>query len=209
MKYLTIRVTAFEQNCSLAWCEATRHCCIIDPGGDIQSVIKTIEANELKPEAIFLTHAHLDHVGGTQELAAHYSLPVIGPHIADQFLLDALPEQATMFQFPHCEPFRADRYLEHSDTVSFGDETFEVRFTPGHSPGHVVFYHKDDKTVFVGDVIFAGSIGRADLPGGNQQQLIDAIKSQLWTLDDNVTIVPGHGPETTIGQEKATNPYVR
>lgn len=209
MKYLTIPVTAFAQNCSIVWCEETLACGIIDPGGDNQLIIDEIDKQQLKPEAIYLTHAHIDHVGGTPALAAHYNIPIIGPHIADKFWLDALPQQAQMFSFTHCDAFLPQQWLQQGEILKLGHETLEVRFTPGHTPGHVVLYNDTSKVVFVGDVIFQGSIGRTDFPQGNHQDLMNSIKSQLWTLDDEVTVVSGHGPETTIGEEKRSNPYVR
>lgn len=208
MKYLTIPVTPFEQNCSIVWCEETKACGVIDPGGDIEKLISAIDEHELKPEAVYLTHAHLDHVGGTQALATHYNIPVIGPHKEDEFWLDALPQQSQMFNFPMCEVFKPDQWLNHNDTISLGNEEFEVRFTPGHTPGHVVLFNDKSKVVFVGDVLFQGSIGRTDFPRGNHDELMESIKTQLWSLDDEITVVAGHGPETSIGHEKRTNPHV-
>lgn len=209
MKYLTIPVTAFAQNCSIVWCEETLACAIIDPGGDIDKLIAAIDKHQLKPEAIYLTHTHIDHVGGTPDLAAHYEIPVIGPHKEDEFWLDLLPKQSEMFNFPACEIFKPQQWLEQGDLITLGKETFEVRFTPGHTPGHIVFVNKNANVVFVGDVIFQGSVGRTDFPRGDHQTLMDAIKNQLWTLNDATTIVPGHGSETTIGHEKKHNPFVR
>ncbi len=208
MKYQTIPVTPFEQNCNIIWCEETLACGIIDPGGDIALLIAAIDSQQLKPEAIYLTHAHLDHVGGTTELAKHYKIPVIGPHKEDEFWLNMLPKQSEMFNFPLCEVFKPDQWLKHGDTITFGKEILEVRFTPGHTPGHVVLINEHEKRVFVGDVLFKGSIGRTDFPRGDHAQLMESIKTQLWSLDDDFTVVSGHGPETTIGHEKSTNPHV-
>lgn len=209
MKYITTPVTAYAQNCSIAWCEETLDCCIIDPGGDIEQLITVIEKQQLHPVAIFLTHAHLDHVGGTIPLAKHYNLPIYGPHKADKFWLDLLPQQAEMFNFPHCDVFHPNQWLEAGDRLTFGKESFSVRFTPGHTPGHIVLYHEKTKGVFVGDVIFAGAIGRTDFPRGDHQQLIESIQTQLLTLDDEVTIVSGHGVETSIGHERQHNPFLK
>ncbi|MBU0654347.1 MAG: MBL fold metallo-hydrolase [Gammaproteobacteria bacterium] len=209
MQYQTIPVTAFMQNCSIIWCEQTKACAFVDPGGDADKLIAFVEKHSLQPVGVFLTHAHLDHVGGTQALAKHYHIPISGPHEADQYWLDALPVQARQFGLPHCDAFVPDRWLQHGDTLDFGQQQLEVLHTPGHTPGHVVFFHRNSKLLFAGDVLFQGSIGRTDFPGGNHQQLMDSIKKQLWTLGDDVTVVPGHGPNTQIGEERRYNPYVR
>ncbi|MBJ6608868.1 MAG: MBL fold metallo-hydrolase [Candidatus Thiothrix moscowensis] len=209
MQYLTIPVTAFAQNCSVVWCEATRECAFVDPGGDATELMAAVQQHQLKPVGVFLTHAHLDHVGGTLELAKYYRIPVSGPHEADKYWLDALPVQAQRFGLPHCAAFVPERWLQHGDTLTFGQQQLEVLHTPGHTPGHVVFFHRASKVLFAGDVLFQGSIGRTDFPGGNHQQLLDSIKQQLWTLGDDVTVVPGHGSNTDIGMERRHNPYIR
>ena len=208
MQYTTIPVTAFEQNCSIVWNEDTQHCAFIDPGGNTNKLIQAIEQRQLIPQAVWLTHGHMDHVGGARALADHYQIPIIGPHEDDAFWLDALPMQAQRFGLPHAEALKPDQWLKHGDTVKLDEYSFEVRYTPGHTPGHVVLYSPDLKTVFVGDVLFAGSIGRTDFPRGNHQQLLDSIRQQLLTLDDDIEVVPGHGPNTTIGYERQSNPYL-
>ncbi|MGB0845075.1 MAG: MBL fold metallo-hydrolase [Thiolinea sp.] len=210
MKYTSIPVTPFQQNCSIIWCEETLECAFVDPGGDIDKLTDFVAQNKLKPVAIWLTHGHLDHVGGTMPLAEKYDdLPVVGPHEGDAFWLDGLPMQSQQFGFPHHDAFRPTKWLQAGDTLTLGNETFDVLFTPGHTPGHVVLHNKKGGIVFVGDVLFAGSVGRTDFPGGNHQQLMDSIKNNLWPIGDEVVVVPGHGPNTTIGHERRTNPYVR
>jgi glyoxylase-like metal-dependent hydrolase (beta-lactamase superfamily II) len=209
MQYIILPVTAFAQNCSIVWCEASKVCAFIDPGGDAEELVAAVEKHKLKPVGIFLTHGHLDHVGATAALAKHYQIPVSGPHEADQFLLDALPVQVQRFGLPLSGMFTPERWLQHGDTLSVGEQQLEVLHTPGHTPGHVVFFHRESQVLFAGDVLFQGSIGRTDFPGGNHQQLMHSIKTQLWTLGDDVTVVPGHGPNTSIGMERRHNPYVR
>lgn len=208
MQYLTIPVTAFEQNCSLVWCEETSECAFVDPGGDADKLIAAVAQYGLKPVGVFLTHGHLDHVGATLALAGHYQIPISGPHTADQYWLDALPLQARQFGLPHCDAFVPGHWLQEGDALHFGKQTLEVLHTPGHTPGHVVFVHRQAGVVFAGDVLFNGSIGRSDFPGGNHRQLIDSIKTKLWPLGDDIIVIPGHGPNTTIGKERHYNPFI-
>ena len=209
MGYRTVPVTAFEQNCSIAWCDETRKAVIIDPGGDEMEIAAVIEQEQVKPVMVALTHGHLDHVGGTASGAGQYEVPIIGPHIDDAFWIDALPQQVQMFGFPPVENFTPDRWLQAGDRLEYGHQVMDVLYCPGHTPGHLVFYNAAEKLAFVGDVIFRGSIGRTDFPRGNHQQLLDSIRQQIFTLDDDVVLVPGHGPNTTVGTEKASNPFVR
>lgn len=208
MQYLTIPVTAFQQNCSIIWCETTLECAFIDPGGDTDKLIAAVNKHGLQPIGVFLTHAHLDHVGGTLALAQHYQIPISGPHEADKYWLDALPVQAKQFGLPHCDAFVPDVWLHAGDSLTLGQQTLEIIHTPGHTPGHVVLFHREQGIAFVGDVLFNGSIGRSDFPGGNHQQLIRSIKTQLWSLGDDVIVIPGHGPNTTIGHERLHNPFI-
>ena len=209
LQYHTHPVTAFQQNCSLVWCDATLEAAIIDPGGDVDALLAEVQRRGLHLKALWLTHAHIDHAGGTGELARRLDLPIIGPHPADQFWIDALPQQSAMFGFPAAEAFAPTRWLHDGETVQIGHETLNVRHCPGHTPGHVVFHAPQIDRAFVGDVLFAGSIGRTDFPQGNHQQLIDSITRCLWPMGDATVFIPGHGPESSFGRERQSNPYVR
>lgn len=208
MKVAIVPVTPFQQNCSILVCEATGKVAIVDPGGDLDIVVQAIEETGGTPEKIFLTHGHIDHCGGTAELARALSLPVEGPHTADKFWIDQLPVQSVKFGFPRLEAFTPDRWLEDGDTVRFGNVEMEVRHCPGHTPGHVVFFEPRTRLAFVGDVLFHGSIGRTDFPRGDFDTLIHSITTKLWPLGDDVTFVPGHGPHATFGEERRSNPFV-
>lgn len=208
LHHLTIPVTPFQQNCSLVWCDQTQEAAVVDPGGEIARVLQEVERRGLTLQAIWLTHAHIDHAGGTAELARLKGLPIIGPHVGDQFWIDGLPQQSAMFGFPQVETFTPTRWLQDGDTVQIGQETLTVRHCPGHTPGHVVFHSAAAKRCFVGDVLFAGSIGRTDFPGGNHAQLISSITERLWPMGDDTVFIPGHGPESTFGEERRSNPFL-
>ncbi|MBA4109053.1 MAG: hypothetical protein C0487_05625 [Leptothrix sp. (in: Bacteria)] len=206
---LTIPVTAFEQNCSLVWCDETKDAALIDPGGDIPKLLAPIQARGLNLKAIWLTHAHIDHAGATGTLAREHTLPIEGPHPGDQFWIDALPQQSQMFGFPQAEPFAPTRWLTDGDTVQIGQCTLQVVHCPGHTPGHVILFEPTTRHAFVGDVLFAGGIGRTDFPQGNHAHLIHAIKHKLLPLGDDITFTPGHGPESNFGEERLYNPYLK
>jgi hydroxyacylglutathione hydrolase len=208
MKFLVVPVTPFQQNCSVLWDERTNQAAIVDPGGDLDLVLAQVERAGLTLEKILLTHAHLDHAAATSQLAALKHVPIEGPHTDDQFLIDELPQQAQRFGFPPSHPFVPDRWLVQGDEVRVGGEQFQVRHCPGHTPGHVVFYNPAARVAFVGDVLFAGSIGRSDFPRGNHADLIHSIRSNLFPLGDDVTFVPGHGPTSTFGRERRSNSFV-
>ncbi len=208
LRYLTIPVTPFQQNCSLLWCDRTLRAAVIDPGGDLEVLLAEVSQRQLQLEQIWLTHAHIDHAGGTAELAERLKLPIIGPHPGDQFWIDGLPQQGVMFGFPQVKVFTPTRWLHDGDTVTLGEHTLQVRHCPGHTPGHVVFHSPEMNRAFVGDVLFAGSIGRTDFPQGNHQQLINSITQRLWPMGDDTVFIPGHGPESTFGRERRTNPFV-
>lgn len=208
LQYLTIPVTPFAQNCSLLWCDQTQKAAVIDPGGDLDQVLAEAKRLGLSLEQIWLTHAHIDHAGGTGELAQRLGLPIVGPHEADQFWIDALPQQSQMFGFPPAQAFVPTRWLHDGDTVSVGLCELKVRHCPGHTPGHVVFYSEQAKRAFVGDVLFAGSIGRTDFPRGDHATLIESIRQRLWPMGNDTVFIPGHGPESTFGRERRSNPFV-
>jgi len=208
MRYEIVPVTPFAQNCSVLACEETGRGAVVDPGGDLEKVHAAIARLGVDVEKILLTHAHIDHAGQTAALARELNVPIEGPHKGDQFWIDLLPSQGEMFGIPGGEVFEPTRWLEGGDKVGFGQVELEVRFCPGHTPGHVVFYSAADQLAFVGDCLFHGSIGRTDFPRGNHEQLLASIREQLFTLGDEVTFVPGHGPNSTMGVERRTNPFL-
>jgi len=204
----TLPCTAFEQNCSLVWCDATHEAALIDPGGDIPMLEAAIKQRGLTLKAIWLTHAHIDHAGATGTLSRTHGVPIIGPHEGDDYWIQALPQQSQMFGFPVAEQFAPTQWLHQGGTVTLGQSTLQVLHCPGHTPGHVVFYSPELQHAFVGDVLFAGGIGRTDFPGGNHADLINAIKNRLFALGDAVSFTPGHGPESTLGEERRHNPFL-
>lgn len=208
LRYSTVPVTPFQQNSSIVWCDQTMQAAVIDPGGDLDHLLAEVDAQGVKLGQIWLTHAHIDHAGGTAELARRLALPIIGPHPGDQFWIDALPQQGAMFGFPPSQAFKPTRWLADGDTVQVGECTLHVRHCPGHTPGHVVFHSPQAKRAFVGDVLFVGSIGRTDFPGGDYQTLINSITQRLWPMGNDTVFIPGHGPEGTFGEERVSNGFV-
>jgi hydroxyacylglutathione hydrolase len=204
----TLPVTPFAQNCSLVWCDATNEAALIDPGGEAERLLSAAQHEGVRLTQILLTHAHIDHAGAAGRIAREQRLPIVGPHEGDRFWIDALAQQARMFGFAPAEPFEPARWLVDGDAVGVGEVTLHVRHCPGHTPGHVVFHDPVSRTAFVGDVLFAGSIGRTDFPGGDFDTLIASIRQRLWPLGDDTVFVPGHGPESTFGAERRSNPYV-
>lgn len=209
MKIIVIPVTPYEQNCSLIICEETKIAAIVDPGGDHQHILNIVAQQAVKVDKIILTHGHLDHVGGTQAVANKLNVPVIGPEKEDLFWLEQLEAQSQRFGFPTTASFSPTRWLEEGEVLEVGKIKLQVLHIPGHTPGHIALYDQQSKQVIVGDILFNGGIGRFDFPRGNRSLLISGIKEKLLTLPPETTVYPGHGPTTTIGKEKASNPFLR
>ncbi|MTI08866.1 MBL fold metallo-hydrolase [Curvivirga aplysinae] len=208
IKASIIPVTAFQQNCSLIWCEETKDAAVVDPGGDLALIEKAVEEAGVNLTQILLTHGHIDHAGGTAELAEKRDLPIIGPQEDEKFWIDQLEDQATMFNFTPSKSFEPTRWLNDDDEVKVGNVALKVVHCPGHTPGHVVFISEEDKLAIVGDVLFQGSIGRTDFPKGNHEDLINSITQKLWPFGDDIVFIPGHGQLSTFGDERKTNPFV-
>jgi glyoxylase-like metal-dependent hydrolase (beta-lactamase superfamily II) len=205
-----IPVTPFQQNCSVIHCEKTGRGAIVDPGGEPERILDYVAKESIQVDKILLTHAHIDHAGATKLMAEQLGVPVIGPQREDEFLIQGLKQQGIMFGLgDYAEAFVPDRWLEHGDLVEVGEERVEVRHCPGHTPGHVVFYLPAHAFVIVGDVLFHGSIGRTDFPRGDHATLLRSIREQLLSLPDETGFLPGHGPTSTIGVERRTNPFLR
>ena len=204
-----IPVTGFQQNCTILFDSETREGVVVDPGGDVDRIVQTIRENGLEIKAIWLTHGHIDHAGGAMDLKDTLGVEIVGSHRDDLPLLQGLEQQARMFGMDGAvRNVTPDRWLEDGDTVSFGEHVFQVLHCPGHAPGHVVFYNEKARFAHVGDVLFCGSIGRTDLPGGNHEQLIRSIKEKLFPLGDDVGFLCGHGPGGRLGDERRTNPFL-
>ena len=207
IKALVSPVTPFQQNAPILFCEESKKCAFVDPGGDLDILLGAAKDNDLIPEKIFLTHGHADHAGAAMELASMLSIEIEGPHHEDTFLLESLESQGKMFGM-HAQNCIPNRWLLDGDEVHLGNETLQVLFCPGHTPGHIIFFHPESKLAVVGDVLFRGSIGRTDLPRGNHQDLINSITQKLWPLGNEVSFISGHGPVSTFGQERKNNAFV-
>jgi len=207
LKAAILPVTPFQQNCTLLWDPATMIGAVIDPGGDLDHIEKAISEVGMKVEKILLTHGHIDHAAGAAELKERLGVPIEGPHEADRPLLDALEAQGQAYGMP-ARTVTPDRWLEEGDTVTVGGHSFDVLHCPGHSPGSVVLVNREQRFAIVGDVIFQGSIGRTDFPYGDHAALINAIRTKLLPLGDEFAFICGHGPTSTIGQERRTNPFI-
>lgn len=203
-----IPVTPFQQNCLLLWCENSRRAVVFDPGGDVPAIIDAIKKVGVTVEQIWLTHGHIDHVGGAAELRDLLNVPIVGPHIDDKFLLDHVVESGAGFGMMGVRNFTPDRWLNEGDKVALGEMTFEILHCPGHSPGSVAFFNREMRFAHVGDVLFNGSVGRTDLPGGSHATLIQSITDKLLPLGDDVQFICGHGPGSTFGHERQTNPFL-
>jgi hydroxyacylglutathione hydrolase len=208
MKCAIVPVTPYQQNCSILVCEETRRAALVDPGGEVPRLRAALEQLGVTLEKVFLTHGHLDHCAAADLVRREFGVPIEGPQREDQFWIERLPEATARMGFPPAEPFEPDRWLEHADTVHFGAQELEVLHCPGHTPGHVVFFHRGARLALVGDVLFKGSIGRTDFPRGDHDTLVHSIRDRLWPLGDEVSFVPGHGPTSTFGVERRTNPFV-
>ena len=205
---IIVPVTLFEQNCTILWDEATKEAVVIDPGGDVPKILAAVRKTGVKVGKIWLTHGHIDHVGGAAELRDVLKVPIEGPHVADKFLLDSVVTSGARFGMTGVRDFAPDRWLDEGDRVSIGALAFDILHCPGHSPGSIVFFNAEMGFAHVGDVLFNGSVGRTDLPGGNHSTLIQSIKDKLLPLGDEVGFICGHGAGSTIGQERLTNPFL-
>jgi glyoxylase-like metal-dependent hydrolase (beta-lactamase superfamily II) len=209
MNYRIVSVTEFRQNCTILTCPITNEGVIVDPGGDVAAIIAQLTADQVIPTQILLTHAHIDHVGGAVELATQYDITIAGPHCADATLLEALPMQAQLFNLPTPPIPKVHHWLQHGDHINFGQQQIDVLHCPGHTAGHLAFFHRSSALAVVGDILFAGTIGRTDLPGGDHATLLHSIKCHLLPLGDDVYFIPGHGACSTFGQERLHNVFLK
>ncbi len=207
-RYQIIPVTPFQQNCTVLWDENSKEGAVVDPGGDLHLIDKFVADEGIDLKRILVTHAHMDHAGMVAHMARTRGIPIIGPHKDDQFWIDLIPQSAAQYDMGDCEAFVPDQWLVHGDVIEAAGVEFDVLHCPGHTPGHVVFVQKSDKIALVGDVLFKGSIGRTDFPRGDYQQLITSITEKLWAYGEDITFIPGHGPTSTFGFERKTNPFV-
>ena len=207
MQVINTPISPFVHNAPIAYCETTNECIFVDPGDEIEKLIAVQEELNLTPQYILITHGHIDHAGAAKELSDKLSLKIIGPHRDDESFLQSLEIQGRMYGLK-AQNFLPDTWLEHGNTISFGNQNLEIKHCPGHAPGHIIGINHEAKKIIAGDVLFNGSIGRTDLPGGNYNQLIKSINDHLMLLDDDYDVHCGHGPDTTIGYERETNPFL-
>lgn len=209
LEYKIIPVTNFIQNCTLLWDNISKEAVIIDVGGDIDLVINIIKKYQVKLQAIWITHGHIDHIGGIANFIKYFNIPIIGPNIQDKFWIDQIVEYAKIFGIDNALPFVPDQWLNDNDKLFISNKKFKVFHTPGHSPGSVAFYCESEKLLIAGDVIFKESIGRTDLPQGDYATLMKSIKEKIINLPDDTNIIPGHGQTTTIFHEKHFNQLIK
>ena len=203
-----VPVTPLRQNCTIVWCTKTMKAAVIDPGGEVPGLLTILAQHGLTLEKIWITHGHLDHAGGAAAMQAATGVPIEGPHPDDQFWIDDIGQNAARWGMPDARVFTPDRWLFDGDIVTLGDTQFEVYHCPGHTPGHVIFFHREGRFAQVGDVLFAGSVGRTDFPRGSFPDLVASITGKLWPLGDDVVFVPGHEQVSTFGAERRSNPFV-
>lgn len=201
-------VTPLQQNCTTVWCTKTMKAAVIDPGGSVDTILGEVARRGLALDQIWITHGHLDHAGGAAEMAEKSGAPIIGPHPDDQFWIDGIEAQGQMYGLPEARGFVPTRWLDEGDELTLGDTRWAVRHCPGHTPGHVIFFNEAARFAQVGDVLFKGSVGRTDFPRSDPDALIRSVIDKLWPLGDDVTFVPGHGPHSTFGEERRSNPFV-
>lgn len=203
-----IPVTPFQQNCTILFDDETMHGVVVDPGGDVAQILAAIKDNGITVEAIWITHGHIDHAGGAEELKQALGVEIIGSHEADAPLLSGIEKQAETYGLSGVRNCTPDRFVNEGETVSFAGHVFEIFHCPGHAPGHVVYFNRAARFAHVGDVLFRGSVGRTDLPGGDHEALISSIKEKLLPLGDDISFICGHGPGSNFGEERQTNPYL-
>jgi glyoxylase-like metal-dependent hydrolase (beta-lactamase superfamily II) len=208
-KAAIIPVTLFQQNCTLLWCDATKRAAIIDPGGDLDRIRHVVDEAQVTVDAIWLTHGHIDHAGGAADLKDRLGVKILGPHEADGPILARLEDQGRAYGLTAARNVIPDRWLKEGDRVTVGEVGFDVLHCPGHSPGSVVLVNREERFAIMGDVLFKGSIGRTDLPGGSHEALLRSIRDKVLPLGDDVTFICGHGPPSTIGEERRTNPFLQ
>ena len=208
LKFQVVVVTAFQQNCSVIWCSETMLGAVVDPGGDVENIVKVINSHNIDVTQILLTHGHLDHAGGSAKLSRVLKIPIIGPHIEDDFWLQSMEQQGQSYGLPGAENCTPDHWLKGGEDIKVGNESLAVYHCPGHTPGHLIFHHKESAMAFVGDVLFKGSIGRTDFPRGDHPTLINSITSKLWPLGGATRFISGHGDISDFATERATNPFV-
>lgn len=208
IRAFVLPVTPLQQNCTVVWCAKTKKAAVIDPGGEVDMILKGIAHHGLTLEKIWITHGHADHAGGAAALKDASGAPIEGPHPDDQFWIERIDADGARYGLTGARSFTPDRWLDDGDTVTLGETTWEVYHCPGHTPGHVIFHNREARFAQVGDVLFKGAVGRWDFPRGNWDQLVNSITTRLWPLGDDVTFVPGHNDLSTFGAERATNPFV-